>query len=448
MISFETLVVSTLSRLPGGARLILAKDRLSSFADQGIQGVANILMMALLARSLSHEQFASIGVMWGINYFAFGLHRANIILPFIVAAAEDEKHGRHSGAWWWASVAFAGLSLIVLAAVTGLLALVAATWNPKIGWAVQAMAYSTLAAPAIMLAEFARRWLYQAKLPATAVLTSVLYSVSGIALILATRSLHSGFLGGSAWTLGGLLGMIPGAVFLWPGAPDWRESYRRWRGHARFAFWQAMAHLPFSIYNSSLVVLVGALAGPIAAASFTVTRTLCNPAISTVSAVDSLDKPRAARALVSGGLAGLRGSVNRTRLLLITLTGAYLGVVVVFAGPVLKLAFGPSYVMHTQEVRLLAIGFFMMCLNLPSETYLIVLRAGRLMFIGRMLTAVAAVGLIWWGSRQWGPMGTAAAIAATQLFNLINLRVSESLAARAYSASGLGVAQGAGAAAS
>ncbi len=435
MASFEALVVATLSRMPASSRLLAAKDRLASFGDQGLQGVANVLMSALLARSLSHEQFASIGVMLGVNYFTFGLHRANVILPFIVAAAEDEKQGRNSGAWWWASTAFAGLSFLALAAITAGLALVAALWNPNMGWAVRAMVYATTAAPALMLAEFARRWLYQAKLPATAALTSVLYSLSGLGLIIATRSMHNGAVGAFAWTLGGLLGMVPGAVALWPGMPDWRESYRRWRSHRHFAFWQAMAHIPFAIYNSSLVVLVGALAGPTAAASFTATRTLCNPAISAVTAVDSLDKPRAARALVSGGLAGLRGSVNRTRLLLATLTGGYLGVIVLFAGPVLKLAFGEAYAGHAQEVRLLAVGFFMMCLNLPSETYLIVLRAGRLMFVGRLLTAVISVVFIWWGSHHWGLMGTAGAIAASQLFNLVNLRVSESIAARAYPAS-------------
>ena len=432
MARFEAFVVDTLSRLPGSARLLAAKDRLASFADQGLQGVANILMSALLARSLSQEQFASIGVMLGINYFAFGLHRANVILPFIVAAAEDEKHGRATGAWWWASTAFAGLSFVGLAAITGLLAVAAAAWNPHMAWAVRALAYATFAAPAMMLAEFARRWLYQAKLPATAVLTSVLYSLSGLALIVATRSLHNGAVSASAWTLGGVMGMLPGAIALWPGWPNWRESYRRWRTHSHFAFWQGMAHIPFALYNSSLAVLVGALAGPTAAASFTVTRTLCNPAISTVSAVDSLDKPRAARALVSGGLAGLRGSVNRTRLLLASLTGAYLAGIVLFADPLLKLAGGHAYAGHAPEVRVLAVGFFMMCLNLPSETYLIVLRAGRLMFVGRMLTAVVSVGLIWWGSRHWGLMGTAGAIAASQLFNLINLRISESIAARGY----------------
>jgi hypothetical protein len=54
------------------------------------------------------------------------------------------------------------------------------------------------------------------------------------------------------------------------------------------------------------------------------------------------------------------------------------------------------------------------------------------MFIGRMLTAVVSVAGIWWGSHQWGLMGTAGAIAASQLFNLINLRVSEAIAARGY----------------
>ena len=442
MARFEALVVSTLSRLPAGARLLAIKDRLSSFADQGLQGVANILMSALLARSLSAEQFGSIGVMLGVNYFVFGLHRANIVLPFIVAAAEDEKLGRKSGAWWWASIAFAGLSLVVLAAITGLMA-VAARFNPQMDWAVRAMVYSTFSAPAIMFAEFGRRWLYQAKLPATAVLTSVVYSGVGVGVIFATRSLHSGLVGAAAWTLAGLLGIVPAALAHAPGWPDWRESYRRWRAHAHFAFWQAMAHIPFAIYNSSLVVLVGALGGHAAAASFTVTRTLCNPAISTVTAVDSLDKPRAARALVSGGLAGVRGSVNRTRLLLATLTGGYLGLVILFAGPLLKLAFGSTYAGHAQEVRLLAVGFFMMCLNLPSETFLIVLRAGRLMFIGRMITAVTTVAMIWFGSHQWGLMGTAGAIVVSQLFNLINLRVSEAIAARGYPAKAELAAQGA-----
>lgn len=432
MAGFENFVVATLARLPGGPRLVAAKDRLASFGDQFVQGVANLAMIALLARSLDVKSFASISMMTGINYFVFGLHRGTIALPFIVAAAEDERLGRGSGAWWWASTAFAGLGFMVLAAITGLMILVAGLLHANIDWAIRAMAYSTLTAPAIMMGEFARRWLYQARLPATAVLSSSLYGLSGLALILTLRGLHNSLIDALAWTVGGTLATVPAALAHRPGLPDWRESFRRWHDHSHFAFWQSLAHIPYAVYNASLVVLVGAVAGPGAAASFNVTRTLCNPAISAVTAVDSMDKPRAARALVSGGLAGLRGSVTRTRTLLAIITGLYLGAVVVFAEPLLRLGFGHAYAGHAQEVRILAISFFMISLNLPSETFLIVLRAGQLMFISRLLTAVIAVALIWWGSREWGALGTAGAIAATQLFNLINLRVSESLAARGY----------------
>ena len=158
MARFENFVVATLTRLPGGPRLVAAKDRLSSFGDQFVQGVANLAMIALLARSLDVKSFASISMMTGINYFAFGLHRGTIVLPFIVAAAEDEKLARASGAWWWASAVFAGLSLIVLAAITGLMVLIAGRAHNNIDWAVRAVAYATITAPAIMLAEFGRRW--------------------------------------------------------------------------------------------------------------------------------------------------------------------------------------------------------------------------------------------------------------------------------------------------
>ena len=61
--------------------------------------------------------------------------------------------------------------------------------------------------------------------------------------------------------------------------------------------------------------------GPTAVAAFTAARTLTNPAISMVTAVDSLDKPRGARGLAKDGLPGLRKSVSQTRRLLAIITG-------------------------------------------------------------------------------------------------------------------------------
>jgi O-antigen/teichoic acid export membrane protein len=151
-------------------------------------------------------------------------------------------------------------------------------------------------------------------------------------------------------------------------------------------------NIPYAIYNSAtVVILIGVLVGPVPAAVFTAARTLTNPAISIVSAIDSTDKPRAARALAEQGVAGLRRSVSGTRRLLIGLTGSYLGLVALFADPLIALAFHGRYAGVEHEVQILALAFFLFCLNQPSETLLIVLKASEAMFAVRTAAAVATV---------------------------------------------------------
>ena len=178
-----------------------------------------------------------------------------------------------------------------------------------------------------------------------------------------------------------------------------------------------------------MVVLIGICDGPLAAAVFTAARTLTNPAISIVSAVDSIDKPRAARALALDGISGLRVSVMRTRRLLVAVTGSYLAMVALFAEPLLGVAFHHHYTGIGGEVRLLALAFFLFCLNQPSETMLIVLRASATMFVTRSATAVLTLALLIAGSAK-GVAGMAIGMAVAQAANLAflyaaELRVSE-----------------------
>ena len=79
-------------------------------------------------------------------------------------------------------------------------------------------------------------------------------------------------------------------------------------------------------------------------------------------------------------------------------------------------------------MRILAAAFFLMCLNQPSETLLIVLREGVLMFLTRTITAIMAVGGLWLGSRLGGVIGCAIALLAIQAFNLVALRIGEYIA--------------------
>lgn len=171
-----------------------------------------------------------------------------------------------------------------------------------------------------------------------------------------------------------------------------------WWSVRQFAFWQALTNIPYAVYNSSVTVIIGMFGGAVAAAGFTVARTLTNPAISMMTAVDSLDKPRAARALQADGLPGLSRSVRRTRRLLMLLCGAYLGVLALVADPVITWAFGGLYDDQVDEVRVLAAAFFLICLNQPSETFLIVLRDSKLL-LGTRIAAAAAIATLAFGSR-------------------------------------------------
>lgn len=426
MTAVEQLADRILRRAPGGARLAPLKDRLASFADQGVQGVANIVITAVLARGLGKAQFASVGVMLGAYYFVVGFHRANVILPFIVSAPLDQRAGRAIDAWWRINLAW----VVVITLALVLLAVAAARVAPAIGWLTSALQFAAVVTPALLMAEFGRRWLYQAHRPATVALTSVLYAAVGAGVALASFQVRSGWMGVAAWSAAGLAAAAAAWIAHPPGRATWRSAFDLWLEHARFGAWQSVSHIPFAVYNPSVVVLIGLFGGAPAAAAYTATRTLFSPALAVVTAVDSLDKPRAARALADAGVDGLNRSIRRTRRLLTRVTGAYMGLVVLFPAAALHLAFGHAYDGRGLEVRVLAAAFFLMCLNQPSETLLIVLRESLLMVVIRTVTALAAIGGLWWGSRVGGVIGCAVALTAVQGCNLAILRIGEHLAER------------------
>lgn len=431
MVSIDAWLERLLRRLPLGSRLVALQNRLASFIEQGIQGVANVLVNVILARSLTHRDFATIGMMLGIHYFVAGMHRSGVVLPFILDASSDDGAGpRAEGRWWW-------FNLLSVAAIAGLLALATLVTmlvapGPENAWFRDALSLSIIVTPALILFEFGRRILYQRRLPVTAAVASMVYLVLNLGIaFLDTRSNPTPASGAMAWVVAGVGGAMIATIAAPPGRPALGAGMRVWWANRHFAFWQALTNFPFAVYNSSVAVIVGIFGGAPAVAAFTAARTLTNPAISMVTAVDSLDKPRAARALASGGLPGLRQSIGRTRRLLALITGLYLGAIILFTGPVMHLAFGDVYANQVNEIRVLALAFFMICMNQPSETKLIVLRASKLLLVTRLVAATFAIGSLAVGSK-YGLMGSCLALLTTHVVNLSGLRLGEWMAERRW----------------
>ena len=404
-------------------------DRLVSFVDQGFQGVANVLVSALLARALTKTEFASIGLMLGIYYFVLGLHRAHVVLPFILDGQEESEAGAVQDRWWTFNVIFVAASAVVLALIA-----LAAFWltsaRPNLAWICYGLAFAAAVTPALLMAEFARRWLYQARRPHVAALASAVYFILNVGIAAVVYVRHAGpIFGVGSWIVAaGCFTLV--AFSVQPARPaSIASALKVWAGHRQFTLWQMMTHFPYALYNNSVVILISSFGGAAATVAFTVARSLNSPVQSVVSAVDLLDKPRAVRALMNDGIAGLRRSVQRTRRLLVLINGAYGLALVIYAPWVLKILFGPGYLQYAQEVRLLAVAFFLTCLNQPSETLLIVLRESKVMFAIRLSVAVAVVAAMAVASPLYGAAGCIGALCAAQVLNLIELWVAERWAA-------------------
>ncbi len=404
--------------------------RIFALVDQGLQGVGSIIAAALLGRALPAAEFGLVGIAIGAYYFVAGFHRSAIVLPYItehfVHSDLEERRGYHSD-WWWlsvmASIALA-LALLVVAVLMGAVV-------PSLQWLVKPLIYGAAITPTMIAAEFMRRWLFKLERADLAALLSVSFFVSLVgATAVAAYVRPDAEAGVFAWGIAGLVATSVGFLAVRPRGFHPRKSWLAFVPHRQFATWLSLNIFPYTVYSTAtVVILIGSLLGPYAAAVFTAVRTLTNPAVSIVSAIDSTDKPRAAKALAQGGIAGLRRSIRNTRLVVVALTGAYLLLVAAAAGPLMDLVFHHKYSGTQNEVRLLCLAFFLFCLNQPSETLLIVLRASRTMFLTRLCTAIATLIALYFAI-PYGISGMAIAIAASQLVNIMLLTTAEMVAIR------------------
>lgn len=406
----------------------LAMARLYSMVDQGASGLANVIALAILGRALPVEQFGAIGMMIGLHYFVAGFHRSAIVLPYLTvhhAEPTSAAMRAENSAWWWIATAGA-LTVSALLAVAGVLVFLMAPVFPALRWLVTPLFLSAIVTPGMLAAEFTRRWLFKIdRADLVAALALAYFCVLTGSAIVATRFSSDASAGALTWAAASLSVTVLALCVLRPVRVLRAVMGRIIHDHRSEAGWLASANLPYSVYSSAtIVILIGMLVGPVSAGIFTAARTLINPAMSIVSAIDSTDKPRATRALSESGMPGLQRAVTRTRALIALTTGAYLGAVALWADQLATLVYDENYTNVTVEVRLLALAFFLAGLNQPSETRLIVLKAGRAMLIVRSITALFAIVSLAVAS-SWGVAGMAIAVAGIQMLNLLLLWLAE-----------------------
>jgi len=392
------------------------RDRVAAISDQALVGIANFAAMAAFARLLPREDFAAIGVAIAIHFVLFGFHRAAIVMPYILSA-KDKPEPQPRSAWAWLAIRVSLAAAVLLFFVAFLLS---ASNAPP--FAAKCAFYAALQSPALLLQEFAKRWLYQHHRVGSVLIGSssgFIVTGAGIGLLYFGR--------GPAWAASALLGisaLVVALIGFLRCRPDWNSrSVTAWTliGRRReFTLWQSVAHIPYILYNNGYTLLLAMLSGPAATAGYTALRTLLSPSVSLISAVDSTDKLRAIAAYHEGGTRAAKRSADRTRRLLVTLNGPFLLACALLASPYQKFVLGPAY-HHPIEMAVLAAYCFLLSINQPFETFLIVQEKARTLMFSRCLSAFLAISGLLLLAPRFGLLGAAIALLLAQGCNLFAL---------------------------
>lgn len=392
------------------------RDRVVAIGDQALVGLSNFLALAAFARLLPRDDFAAIGVAIAVHYVIFGFHRAAIVMPYILSA-KDRPDPLPRSAWAFLAMRAslgAGLILFIAALALGLSGLS--------GFATKCALFAALQSPALLLQEFAKRWLYQHERPIAVLISSgsgfaiVLAGVALVATALPIAMLASAMLGLAALVAAGIAFLLCRPSRDGLGVPAATLIGRR----RDFTLWQSIAHIPYILYNNGYTLLLAIFTGPGAAAGYTALRTLLSPSVSLISAIDSTDKLRAIAAFHADGAPGAKRSADRTRRLLLTLNGPFLLAAAIFAGPYQHLVLGPAY-HHPVEMAVLAGYCLLLSTNQPFETFLVVQEQARTLLFSRCLSAVLAIAGLALLGPMLGLLGAAIALLVAQSCNLVAL---------------------------
>jgi O-antigen/teichoic acid export membrane protein len=360
-----------------------------SILEQVLLSATNFIFMLLLARHFSRESFGFFSGCWVGFYLLLSLHRAFVVVPFVIETA-DHALLRKAGRTW------RRYNVLVLGVFTALCLMVAgglSFWQEGGGW----LAGMTMAAMLLMIPgayqELNRRWSIQvgnigAVLLAAAVYSAILLLGAGLAIRLENIWLA---------LVGLWLAAFAAAVTSWVRNRAFRidaefEPLRRFVGERRGYFaWSGISAVAYNGYNQIPPLILTILAGPSAVALFQATRTFTQPMSVLMMAVDNFDRPRAIRSLNAGGMGQMFRQLLKATLVLFVMCMPIWLVLGLFPHQIIHLVYGGAYADGAVPIYLWIAFSVVSILAYPAETSLYVLKRPELVGRGRIWAGVASV---------------------------------------------------------
>ncbi len=391
--------------------LRIAGDRVRalSLVEQGMISGANFLALLLLARGFDADTFGTFSFAWLTLLFVVNIQRSAVVVPFVIHTAEPGVLAAEAPAWRRLSLWTTTLSALSLVLVAAALPLFAAP-----NWMVTAFVLAALFVVPSFAYEFRRRWLIQLDRFGATVAAAAVYAalyIGGVAMAVLTHRLEvaaAAFIAANAGA-GLLCALLAPRLPKPERAPEFLPFLRNL---AHFIGWSVASNLAYNGYGHLPPLILGAFAGPGPVALFQAMRNFTQPLSTAATAVDNFDKPRAARALSADGISGLWRALAHTTGAMAAMTLPYVVVLVLAGDWLVGLVYGPRYGDPTHALAWFAAVHVAVVFVYPLETALFLLRRPDLLFRGRVLSAVAGIGLCAALVPSWGLGGAMAGITA------------------------------------
>jgi O-antigen/teichoic acid export membrane protein len=360
-----------------------ALERMSGIVDQAIYSVVTLGQILVFSRILSPDDFGMYSVVQGGCMFLQSIQRAVIVLPMIMG------DGKPGGQYSWGrydtlfrgGVTSIGMGFAAIAFALG--------GRPQLAIG---LGLAALCSFAVLGYEFQRRCLFLTGEKRAIFLNALSYGFFNLVPV-AIVLIAGGTLGRAvaAYVTGFIL---PAIVAYRLRRVEKRKIDLRIGDYRHIIVWNLLAFLPYSIYNSGMVLIVAATSDLRTVAAFSVSRVFVAPVQALVQAIDSVDKIRARRQFAEHGTKGLAASLSSTRMTLLALGLPYILLVMATAAHGVPALLGHKYAAVAPMVRMwMLVGLFTL-LTQPIESGLLILGRSNWIFWTRTAAAVMTVAVL------------------------------------------------------
>jgi O-antigen/teichoic acid export membrane protein len=384
---------------------ILSGDRACSWADQAAVSLANFIALILIARWGGASEVGIYAVGYSVIVMVLAVQESMITRPYSIHLYHPHGQAKEH--------AFSSLvmSAILSAAVTvGFAACSLALMGfsaevATVGWAL------AVAAPLVLLREFARRFCFAHLKVVDALVLDILVAALNVAILCTLAAMGRLSAATAFLSIGASCG-VGGLAWLYLARRQFEPSFKHLSAVIRQSIglgkWVMFSHLTAHAqgYSSHWLIMsvMGAAATGIYAACLSIVA-FANPLI---YGFCNILTPRFVRTLQNEGMAGLKLQAARDTLVLVSAMALFCAAVAIGGDQAMRLLYaGSEYQGHAHLLNVLALACLVSAAGVPACTAMTSAQRAGLSAGVTAASALGTVAVVWWCLTQWGLLGAA-----------------------------------------